>query len=495
MKKTLLFLAIAALIAPDSQGQVTLAGDINSGSSSSFPSCFVPFNDQLYMVARTAGVGYELFAYDGVSAPGLAEDVTAGTTDGVISTFGASIAVLGDSLYFAGNNGDGRGMELMKKGSAGVSTRAGLDIYTGPLSSEPLSITSFKGKIYFSAIAATTGRELYVYNPATNTSTLISDIQPGGGGSTPDNFCIYKDKLYFSALTTALGRELYSYDPATNATTLVKDLTPAFSSTPYSLKVIDNKLYFVAFTDANGYELYNYDGVTVTRVTDLNPGKGHGLNTGLALYKNKIYFSGDDGTSGTQLFSYDPATGTTALAYSFHPSGGYPVGFTVYGGKLYFQATEYINGFELWETDGTTTKMVQDLNTGSDASFPSALTVWKGKLHFAAQTATYGTELYTLSTPEGLGLPHTAFNGSVVVAPNPAGADTRLLLNLDGTQKLRIALSDISGKQLYTVPPGEYQSGHHEVALPMRDYPAGNYIYEISDDKGEKLMTGKINKL
>lgn len=496
MKKTLYLFVCTAALSSHSKGQISLVGDMNAGTASSSPALLTPFNNKLYMSAKTAAAGIEMFACDGSSAPALVEDINPGTGNGMSSNFSnVYTATLGDFLYFAGNNGDGKGYELMRKGLSGPALRAGMEIYTGPATGEPLNITAFKDKIYFTADApATTGRELYVYNPATDTTALAADINVGIQGSSADNFCAYKDKLYFSAYTPALGRELYSYDPATGTSTLVADIEPGLSSSvPYFLRVIGDKLYFIANTIANGYEIYQYDGVTATRLTDVNPGAGNGITGRLGWYKNKIYFAGDDGTSGSQLYSYDPATAATSLVYTFHPDGGFPVLFTNYGGKLYFQANDMANGMELWETDGTTTKMVQDLYVGG-AGTPNYLTVWKGKLYFSAQTAASGTELFSLVTPEGLGLDNVSFKGSVILAPNPATGHTRLLLNLDETQRLQIAISDISGKTLYQHPVSQYQSGRHEVVLPVGNYASGTYFYTIADAEGKTQMTGQFSK-
>lgn len=496
MKKTLYLLVCAAAIGSHSKGQISLVGDINAGTASSSPALLTPFNNKLYMSAQTAAAGIEMFACDSSSAPAMVEDINPGTGNGMSSNFSnVYTATLGDFLYFAGNNGDGKGYELMRKGLTGPAVRAGMDIYTGASASEPLSITAFKGKIYFSADAqGTTGRELYVYNPATDTTTLVADLNPGSSGSSPISLCAYKDKLYFSAYIPPLGMELYCYDPVTNITTLAEDISPISAAVPKFLTVFGDKLYFIAHTAAQGYELYQFDGDTAIRLTDVNPGAGDGVNGRLAWYKNRIYFAGDDGSTGSQLYYYDPATGTTTLAYTFPSGGGFPSLLTNYGGKLYFQATDMTYGIELWETDGTTTKMVQDLYVGG-GSIPNKLAVWKGKLYFSAQTAATGYELFSLATPEGLGLDNISFKGSVILAPNPATGDTRLLLNLDGTQRLQISISDISGKTLYQNPVSQYQSGRHEVVLPVGNYPAGNYFYTIADADGKTQMTGQFSKL
>lgn len=497
MKKKLYLILSTTAIISSSQAQIILAGDINAGTVESRPGMFTPFNDKLYMVARTSATGFELFNYDQISAPNLIYDLFTGSNDGVATpSTRYKLAILDNEMYFSGS-ADGLGFELFKVGTGSVPVRAGNEIYVGPTSSNPAYITPLKGKLYFSATNATNGTELFVYDPLTNKSTLVDDIQPGSASSEPQWITVYKDKLYFSALNSSFGTELYSYDPVTDATTLVEDTyVGVFSSIPYYLTVIDDMLYYVAGSATFGRELYRYDGTTVTRCTDLNPGSGEGVNSRPFLYKNKIYIAGNDGTSNFQLFTYDPATSAIALAYTFDPSiSGLPHTFTAYGGKLYFSARTSTNGYELWESDGTTTKMVQDLEPGAAGSNPSSLTVWKGKLYFSATTASYGNEFYELSTPEGLGLANVPFKGSVILAPNPSTSDTRLLLNLDVSQKLQISVHDIKGSQLYHTPVCQYQSGSQEVTLPVNQYITGTYFYTIADEQGRILMNGKISKL
>ena len=131
------------------------------------------------------------------------------------------------------------------------------DIYSGQTSSSPQYLTVLDDKLYFQATKFRTGTELYVFNPATNTVDLAADIALGNSSSTPRSLFVFEDLLYFSAQTTALGRELYRYDPSMNTASLVADLAPdTLSSNPGSFSNFQDELYFSATAPATGREVW-----------------------------------------------------------------------------------------------------------------------------------------------------------------------------------------------------------------------------------------------
>ena len=500
MKNTFFLSVFLLTICSTSQAQINLAADINPGTESSEPTMLTPFNGKLYMVSSYYGVyGFELFSYDGTNPASLVYDLAPGAVDG-INTYEEHkpLPVLDGKLYFSGRT-DAGGYKLMRIEGSGVPSLAGSDLVPG--TTNQLYLTLFNNKIYFSAILSSTGFELFVYDPITNTTSLLSDIEPGSGGSNPGYFTPFQNKLYFSAQNSATGYELYSYDPTTNATSLVADIALGTEdSDPEQLTVIGNNLYFLATTPSYGQELYRYDGNSVIRCTDVNPGPAHGVEYFSALYNGEIYFSGRDGTSSSnRLFTYNPTTNTTALKYVIDPTiqGFYSRGFTIYGGRLYFFASTSVAGAELWVTDGITTNMVQDLFPGSSSavSYLSEITVWNGKLYFTAFTNEYGIELFQLSTPEGTSIRNVSFKGDASIAPNPSHGNATLFLDLKEAQSLQISITDVNGRPLYHSAITHYQSGKQEVILPIFSFVAGNYFYKITNAKGGTMLSGKLNKL
>ena len=67
------------------------------------------------------------------------------------------------------------------------------------------------------------------------------------------------ERLYFTKYDSALGYELWMFDPAVPTTTLVADIKPgSLSSNPGYLSVLDGKLYFRAQNN-DGTELWMHD--------------------------------------------------------------------------------------------------------------------------------------------------------------------------------------------------------------------------------------------
>jgi len=97
----------------------------------------------------------------------------------------------------------------------------------------------------------TVGRELYVHDPATGSTTLVADLVTGSGSSSPQQLTVFDGKLYLTASGNnvtdgAVSQELYVHDPATGSTALVADLRTdlALSNFMTGFTIVDGKLYF-----------------------------------------------------------------------------------------------------------------------------------------------------------------------------------------------------------------------------------------------------------
>ena len=479
------------------QAQATLVSNINL-SGDSYPSWITIFKNKVVFAASNDTSGHELFWLDNDTAKLLYDMNPVG--DALLYSNNAKLAVSGNYAYFPADNGI-TGTELYRwDGTAAPSLV--LDLYPGGISSGIEEVVAHNGLLYFGGLGDAYGNELWSYNPASGYKQRVTDVSPGGLNSFPRFITAYKNKLYFTA-TTLGGADMYVYDPMTNSTVLMSDAVPSFAgSNADGYTVINDKLYFVAEEGATGRELYVYDGVEVKRLTDVNSGSGDGIYNPFSTrnplfgHDGKIYFAGDNGMTGVQLYAYNPANGTAAVVFILNPSGdGNPANFTAYAGKMYFTAEDGVNGYELWAYEGTGIPVMKaDVETGAGSSYPSNLTRLNSELYFSAYSSTTGVELYKFSDSAALGVQNVRFAADVKVYPNPATETATVSVSLKKAQAMGICLVDMTGKIVYSTPAQPYSAGTQLLQVPMAQLPAATYAYRIYDNAGTTLYTGRIQK-
>lgn len=288
-----------------------------------------------------------------------------------------------------------------------------IDIATGPSGSNPLRVTTFKGKAYFFALGDTfTGYELWSSDGTRAGTTMVKDICEGPSsmiGIVGREFIELNDRLFFPAWNCTNGYELWATDGSTSGTYMVSDIWPGHGSAyPSFMTLYNGQLYFTANDSVHGYELWATDGTASgTRlVKDINPGKAEsypaGTGSTFTVYNGRLYFRADDGLHGVELWSTDGTTAGTSLVADIAP-GPFSAGASplyVYHNALYFAADDSVHGSELWTSEGSsaTTHMVRDINPGRVASYPamsSSIIEYNDKLYFQAETELDGTELWS----------------------------------------------------------------------------------------------------
>lgn len=89
----------------------------------------------------------------------------------------------------------------------------------------------FQGQIYFAASRNfgenQIGRELFVLDPATGTTNLFLDVNPGPDESSPESLTVFDDHLYFFSYSMGIWRT----DGTVEGTMLVDDTLFSVSST------------------------------------------------------------------------------------------------------------------------------------------------------------------------------------------------------------------------------------------------------------------------
>lgn len=503
MTKTLVT-SFILLLSSLTQAQILDSFDINKTSvmnRHSAPGNFASDGTGLYFFAVDSFCGRELFYFDGTTQPVNITDIRPGTASSVGGT-SPQITLLMDNIFFAAE-GTQNDLEPWIYNRVNKTVRLLQDLEPGPGMSQPQNFTPFNGKVYFSARTTTHGAELWVYDPNTDTCIRLSDIKPGTLNSNPTYLTAFNNKLYFCADDTGTGTELFEYNPVNDKITLVADIeTGKAGSAPSSLTVMGNKLYFWANTLTYGKELHAYNGSTVSRLTDIVPGSGWGNgNLHMAGYKGILYFAGRNVTKNKpEVYKYDPATNQATIAFQLHATVGTDPGwFTVYKDKLYFTATDGVYGNELWQYDGTNTpKRITDIMPGSQFTDMGLLMAAGDGLYFYASAPVIGNELFRYkdtTTPPAAGIQNVAFNAEVAIYPNPTQDVAHLQLKLNSSQALTVAVTDISGRVIFSTGNVLYSAAEHTITIPTYNYASGSYVYSVKDDKGRLMASGKLQKL
>ena len=420
-----------------------LVKDIYSGQGSSMPSGLSYFAGALYFGASDRTYGSELWRSDGTEAgTELVGDFNPGTADSNAGPFlyqGMMLLNLTTLAYGAElwcSDGTLQGTELVR------------DIQYAGLASSPDLLTAAAGRLFFVAEDGYNGRELWMRDPATGTTELLWEGEPGSVSSFPSGFppslvemngVLYftprvaarfplwrtdgtrkgtwqvwggtatggprslvnvNGTLFFSALQTGIGEELWKSDGTLEGTVLVRDIDPGTpTSNPTDLTNVAGTLYFVAQTRNLGRELWKSDGTEegTVLVKDLNPGGGSAFSSRpyLTSHGQNVFFHATNGAGSWQLWRSD---GTEKGTFSL----GDPVPDNMYsaGDLLFFAGSDTLHGRELWRSDGTVegTYLVRDLvpgQTGGLTAFDSPRrAMLNGTLYFTATDEMHGSELW-----------------------------------------------------------------------------------------------------
>ncbi|MDA0658164.1 MAG: Ig-like domain-containing protein [Planctomycetota bacterium] len=391
--------------------------DINPAGDAS-PRDFVQLGNYAYFTAENSLSGRELWRTDGTTlGTKLVKDIRAGSG----SANPTELTAYKGSLYFAADDGV-NGQELWKSDGTESGTVLVKDLHpgqgeqvpygNGPLRSLPQELTVVGNQLFFSAISAANGRELWKSDGTADGTVLVKDIFGNGSSSvapssSPRGLVNLNGTLFFTATDGSTGAELWKSDGTSAGTVMVLDIfsgtttsngqTVANSSEPGQLTTVGSTLFFTAVDSGTGRELWKTDGTAAgtVRVKDVRAGADGALTSQDVLIRlgNTLFFSANDGSSGRELWKSDGTSVGTVRVKDIR--AGAPDGLTipgtwaVLGDRLYFAANDGSTGTELWKTDGTDagTTLVRDLESGAGSSTPQEITTVGTRLFFAATTA------------------------------------------------------------------------------------------------------------
>ncbi|WP_294244970.1 T9SS type A sorting domain-containing protein [uncultured Chryseobacterium sp.] len=225
-------------------------------------------------------------------------------------------------------------------------------------------------------------------------NTLNAQLQEinYGASSTPSKLTRFNNKIIFTAnRNNTEGTEPWVYDPATQKSTLLKDIFPGFDGgigpLP-SFRNVNNKIYFLARQNYSSLQIWQTDGTPAGTVKAKDLPVNY-VNE-LVVSGNKLYFY-----QNQELWTFDTVTHDLILLKTFFYSGN--VKLYAFNNQIFLAANDGVSGKEIWKTDGTVagTEMLKDISTdgGSISNDFKILTLNNGKFYFMANTAT-GFHLY-----------------------------------------------------------------------------------------------------
>ena len=133
---------------------------------------------------------------------------------------------------------------------------------------------------------------------------MIRDINALALNSNPSALTPLGNKLFFTAENQQYGRELWVTDSNTLSTSIVKDINPSGSSiveniSEYSLPTSNNFIFFIANDGVNGNSLWKSDGTTDGTSILLNPDSPNASFYLYGVFNDKLYFKVDSDGNGT----------------------------------------------------------------------------------------------------------------------------------------------------------------------------------------------------
>ena len=363
-------------------------GDLYPGPTGSAPEQFVRAGAQVLFVATSPGEGKELWTTDGTpGGTALVTDIFPGAAS---SSPYELFQIPGGRAVFSANDGL-LGIELWVSDGTPGGTALVEDINPGASGSWPGQFALAGGVLYFRALNATSGTELWRWT--IGGVSQVADIEPGPGSGSPSGLYAVGSNIVFSGCTTADGCEPWVSDGTAPGTVPLADIHPADGSYPYNFLWHPGlaRLFFNADDGVHGTELWQSVGGVTSRVTDLFPGAQSGSPKGLGVLATKLVFTGYDGGPGTRLFSYDGATVAVVKSLSSSGASNFPESTMAWNGRVYFRESG-----SCWSTDGTAPGTVAWTNTCQSSP---AFAVGDGRL-IHARTTSGERELWSIDSAD-----------------------------------------------------------------------------------------------
>ncbi len=419
------------------------------------------------MLARVANALVLALA---AAAFAFAQDDAPKPADGIASV-PETLTALGGTLVFSADDGI-HGRELWVREPTGFS-RMLADLWPGPEGSNPVPLAAVPPHLYFAASTPDTGREVWLWNSATNQVQQLEETLPGPdpqhisllgvsaravlfltnrerdmdiwavplGATTPARL---RDlgwnapNSHFLGVVDAAGRCIAHLPPGvlwqtdgTLAGSVELTQTPCQPGPESKGCFLGDRLLFVARVPGeSGIEPWRYDPASgeITLLRDIHPGVAGSILGGLFPAGDKVYFQADDGTHGPELWVTGGEPGNTALLKDIRvgPEGSDPHYFCRAGSGTFFFADDGIHGCELWKLGDAPegAALVCDIYPGENGSNAWSPVAFLGRLWFCAESPLHGEEIWVSDgTAQG-----TRLFQDLLPGPGSSGPDNLTVL-------------------------------------------------------------------
>jgi len=308
--------------------------------------------------------------------------------------FGGGPVVAGGKIFFVATEYP-YGRELWVTDGTPAGTRMVADLYPGTIGSEPLALTSFQGKLFFSALSPNPLiHSPYAHVPWSSDGTEAGTAPVSEAAENPVALTLHQGFLYFFGQDPAHGLELWRSDGTEAGTALALDVIPGSSSLDvHSMVSMGSRLLFWAGTGHSQSGLWVTDG-TAAATKRISAAHDSFALAGLQTLNGIVYFPGEDGTTAALWRTDGTEAGTFPLRDKNGATVHIPPAMTVFDGRLYFITPDI--GATLWQSDGTAegTFPLRELEPGQHTSL--ALGVAGSRLFFRAFDPATGSELWAI---------------------------------------------------------------------------------------------------
>lgn len=377
-----------------------------SGLEPGDPAKVVPFGDELAVFVAGADRAYSLWMSDGTrsgtrlvkdgfvepdtwSYPFVADD----TSSYALSFFGPA-TVVGESLYFSADGGDGAGRELWRSDGTAAGTQRVADLVPGSTPSHPSKFSAVGRGLVFVTRPPGQPPTLNHLDSATGHVVRLRQFRQIGTGFT------HGSTVYFGARTTrGRGQELWRTDG-----------TPAGTRRVAIRQTRRNRVGWISWLGATRSHLYFESGGSdalrtgspglwaidmrgrVRQITDR-----HAISSFFsATLGRRLLFSQDLGRGVHELWTTAGRPRTMRRIARVKGSAGTHRGFdwaTPHGRHVYFTFVERGGKPTLWRTDGTRRGTGRVRAAGPNIGAPEDLTSLGNSLAFSAPVSPFGQEL------------------------------------------------------------------------------------------------------